>query len=49
MQVNSLHEKPSMFHAKLAKQTAKDFYGRKKDGLNFDVILSHYHDNVGKF
>jgi hypothetical protein len=38
-----------MFHAKLAKESAKDFCGRKKGSINFDVILSHYHDNVGKF
>ena len=48
MQINSVHERPSMFRAKLTKQTAKDLYGRKRDGLNFDVILSHYHDNVDK-
>ncbi len=49
MQINSVHERPSRFRAKLAKQTAKDLYGRKRDGLSFDVILSHYHDNVDKF
>ena len=49
MKIDSVHERPSMFRAKLAKQTAKDLYGRKRDGLNFDVILSHYHDNVDKF
>lgn len=49
MKINSVHEKVSMFRAKLAKQTAKDLYGRKRDGLNFDVILSHYHENIDKF
>jgi hypothetical protein len=48
VKINSVHEKVSMFRAKLAKQTAKDLYGRKRDGLNFDVILGHYHDNVDK-
>ena len=48
MQINIVHERPSMFRAKLAKQTAKDLYGRKRDGLNFDVILSRYHDNADK-
>jgi hypothetical protein len=38
-----------MFHAKFAKQTEKGFCGRKRDSMNFDLILSHYHDSVGKF
>ena len=48
MQINSVHERPGMFRAKLAKQIAKDLSGRRRDDFNFDAILRYYHDNVDK-
>jgi hypothetical protein len=48
MQINSVHERPSMFRAKLAKQTGKDLFEGRRDDFNFDVILKSYHDNVDK-
>jgi hypothetical protein len=49
MQINSVHERPSMFRAKLANQIAKDLSRRGRDDFNLDVILRYYHDNADKF